>query len=46
MMQPTRRTTLAGLGLTIPALATLSACGGGTQPGGGGGRPRASPCGR
>src|SRR5699024_6406513 len=36
MMQPTRRATLAGLGLTIPALATLSACGGGKQPGGGG----------
>ena len=37
MMQPTRRATLTGLGLSIPALATLSACGGGTQPGGGGG---------
>src|SRR5699024_951786 len=36
MMQPTRRATLAGLGLTIPALATLRACGGGKQPGGGG----------
>lgn len=39
MMQPTRRATLAGLGLTIPALAGLSACGGGTQPSGGGGSP-------
>jgi len=37
MMQPTRRATLAGLGLTIPALAGLSACGGGTQPSGGAG---------
>ena len=37
MMQPTRRTTLAGLGLSIPALAALSACGGGTQPSGGAG---------
>lgn len=39
MMQPTRRATLAGLGLAIPSLAVLSACGGGTQPGGGGGSP-------
>lgn len=39
MMQPTRRATLAGLGLAIPSLAVLSACGGGTQPSGGGGSP-------
>ncbi|MGP9537301.1 extracellular solute-binding protein [Brachybacterium sp. AOP43-C2-M15] len=37
MMQPTRRTTLAGLGLSIPTLAALSACGGGAQPTGGAG---------
>lgn len=45
MMQPTRRTTLAGLGLTIPALATLSACGAARSPAEAA-RPRASPCGR
>ena len=39
MMQPTRRTTLAGLALSIPTLATLSACGGGKQPSGGAGSP-------
>lgn len=39
MMQPTRRTALTGLGLSIPALAALSACGGGAQPTGGGGSP-------
>lgn len=39
MKQPTRRATLAGLGLSIPALATLSACGGGAKPAGGGGSP-------
>lgn len=39
-MKPvTRRATLAGLGISIPALVTLSACGGGTQPAGGGGSP-------
>jgi len=37
MMQPTRRTTLTGLALSIPTLAALSACGGGTQPTGGAG---------
>lgn len=39
MMQPTRRATLAGLGLAIPSLAVLSACGGGAKPSGGGGSP-------
>ncbi|WP_114853188.1 extracellular solute-binding protein [Brachybacterium sp. YJGR34] len=39
-MKPvTRRATLAALGLSAPALGTLSACGGGTQPTGGGGSP-------
>lgn len=37
MKQFSRRTTLAGLGLSVPALAGLSACGGGTQPTGGAG---------
>ena len=39
MMHPTRRTTLAGLGLTLPVLAGLSACGGGKKPTGGAGSP-------
>ena len=38
-MHPTRRTTLAGLGLTLPVLAGLSACGGGKKPTGGAGSP-------
>ncbi|WP_193105588.1 extracellular solute-binding protein [Brachybacterium sp. FME24] len=39
-MKPvTRRATLAGLGISVPALVTLSACGGGTQPTGSGGSP-------
>ena len=39
-MKPvTRRATLAGLGISLPALVTLSACGGGAQPAGGGGSP-------
>src|SRR5699024_815241 len=41
-MQPTRPATLAGPGLTIPALATLSACRGGKQPGGAGSPSRLS----
>ena len=37
-MKPvTRRATLAGLGISVPALVTLSACGGGKQPAGGAG---------
>lgn len=39
-MKPvTRRATLAALGISVPALVTLSACGGGTQPSGGAGSP-------
>jgi raffinose/stachyose/melibiose transport system substrate-binding protein len=39
-MKPvTRRATLAALGISLPALVTLSACGGGTQPSGGAGSP-------
>ncbi|MFC7455904.1 extracellular solute-binding protein [Brachybacterium sp. GCM10030267] len=39
-MKPvTRRATLAGLGISVPALVTLSACGGGAQPSGGAGSP-------
>lgn len=34
-----RRSALTGLALTIPTLATLSACGGGAQPTGGAGSP-------
>src|SRR5690625_747888 len=36
-MQPPRRSTLACLVLSLPTLATLSACGGGAQPTGGAG---------
>ncbi|MGP5715303.1 extracellular solute-binding protein [Brachybacterium tyrofermentans] len=39
-MKPvTRRATLAGLGIAVPALVTLSACSGGKKPAGGGGSP-------
>ena len=39
-MKPvSRRAALAGLGISVPALVTLSACGGGTQPTGGAGSP-------
>lgn len=39
MKHVSRRTALAGLGLSVPALAALTACGGGRQPTGGAGAP-------